>query len=181
MKIQKPEPEDTRSGNDTLTPQCRVSMAWHPKNRLYIGSGVCVHILFNQKLLGGLIKLIRVIKIQAGEKLIHISQIGSLHKALRHLPLPASAYHYDENTIANLLSFEKLVDEYYIICNTRVNDAIYVQSKDNRKYLRFQKDHKFNLYDMHIIAKQTWKIIVTLTLWRKGNQCFPYLIKIEPK
>ena len=38
----------------------------------------------------------------------------------------------------------------YIICNTRVDDVIYVQSKDDGKYLRFQRDHKFNLYYMDI-------------------------------
>ena len=42
----------------------------------------------------------------------------------------------------------KLVDEYYIIFNMRVNNAIYVQSKDNRKYLLFQRDPNFNLYYM---------------------------------
>ena len=55
-----------------------------------------------------------------------------------------STYHYSENAIANLLSFAKLADDYYIICNTRADDAIYVQSKDGGKYLRFQRDHKFN-------------------------------------
>ena len=49
-----------------------------------------------------------------------------------------------------MLSFAKIADEYYIICNTRVDDEIYVQSKDNGKYLRFQRDHKFNLYYMDI-------------------------------
>ena len=49
-----------------------------------------------------------------------------------------------------MLSFAKLTDEYYIICNTRVDDAIYVQSKDNGKYLRFQREHKFNIYYMDI-------------------------------
>ena len=49
-----------------------------------------------------------------------------------------------------MLSFAKLADDYYIIGNTRVDDAIYVQSKDDRKYLQFQRDHKFNLYYMEI-------------------------------
>ena len=49
-----------------------------------------------------------------------------------------------------MLSFTNLADEYYIICNTRVNNAIYVQNKDDGKYLRFQRDHKFNLYYMDI-------------------------------
>ena len=69
---------------------------------------------------------------------------------MRHLPLPVSTYHYSENAIANLLSFAKLADDYYIICNIRIDDAIYVQSKDDGKYLRFQRDHKFDLYYMDI-------------------------------
>ena len=64
-----------------------------------------------------------------------MSQIESLHQALQHLPLPVSTYHYSENAITNLLLFAKLADDYYIICNTRVEDAIYVQSKDDGKYL----------------------------------------------
>ena len=65
---------------------------------------------------------------------------------MQRLPLPVSAYHYSENNIANLLSFAKLADEYYIICNTRVDDTIYVQSKNNWIYQQFQRDHKFSLY-----------------------------------
>ena len=61
-----------------------------------------------------------------------------------------STYHYSENAIANLLSFAKLADNYYIICNTRIDDAVYVQSKDDGKYLRFQRDHNFDLYYMDI-------------------------------
>ena len=90
------------------------------------------------------------IKIQASGKPIHLSQIGSLHQLLQHLPLPVSTYHYSENAIANLLSFAKRADDYYIICNTRVDDAIYVQIKNDGKYLRFQRDHKFDLYYMEI-------------------------------
>ena len=89
-------------------------------------------------------------KIQAGGKPFHIKQIRSLQEILRHLPLPITTYHYSETTIANLLSFAKLADEYYIICNTRIDDTIYMQSKDNGKYLRFQRDHKHNLYYMDI-------------------------------
>ena len=48
------------------------------------------------------------------------------------------------------MSFAKITDEYYIICNTRVDDAIYVQSKDDGKYLQFQRDPKHNLYYMNI-------------------------------
>ena len=82
-----------------------VSVAGHPKNFLYINSRVSIHILFNQELLGGLIQLDWVIKIQADGNPIHLSQIGSLHKALRHLPLPVNDYQYNKNAIANQLSF----------------------------------------------------------------------------
>ena len=70
-----------------------------------------------------------------------------------------STYHYSKNAIANLLSFAKLVklaklaklvDNYYIICNARIDNAIYVQSKNYGEYLRFQRDHKFDLYYMDI-------------------------------
>ena len=82
MKIQTPEPKESRSGKDASTPQRLVSVARHPKNRLYIDSGASLHTIFNRELVGGLIKLDRVIKIQAGGKPIYLSQIGSLHKVL---------------------------------------------------------------------------------------------------
>ena len=65
-----PEPEELRSVVDTLEPQGEVNVTAHPKNRLYIDSGASVHILFNRELLGCLIQLDRVIKIQAGGKKI---------------------------------------------------------------------------------------------------------------
>ena len=46
--------------------------------------------------------------------------------------------------------FVKIADKYYIICNTRIDDVIYVQSKDDGKYLQFQRDLKQNLYCMDI-------------------------------
>jgi len=119
-----------------------TSVAGHPKNFLYIDSGASLHILFNKELMEDLQDLDRPLKIQAGGKPIHMSQIGSLYQVLGHLPLPVSTYHYSEAAITNLLLFAKLVDAYYIICNTRVDDAIYVQSKDHSKYLRFQRDCK---------------------------------------
>ena len=130
-----PEPEESRSGDDALTPQRLASVAGHPKNCLYIDSGASIHILFNKELLCGFVNLDRALKIHASGKPIHLSQIGSLHQALRHLPLRVSTYHYSENAIANLLSFAKFTNKCCIICNTRVDDAIYVQSKDDGKYL----------------------------------------------
>ena len=49
-----------------------------------------------------------------------------------------------------MLSFTKLADDYYILCHTRVDDAIYVQSKDDENYLVSQRDYKFNIYYMDI-------------------------------
>ena len=73
MKIQVPEPEESRRGDDPLTPQRLASVAGHPKNRLYIDSGASIHILFNKELLGGIVDLDKSIKIQAGGKPIHLS------------------------------------------------------------------------------------------------------------
>ena len=112
-----------------------TSVAGHPRNRLYIDSGASLHILFNKELMGELHNIDKPLKIQPGGKPFHIKQIGSLHQALRHQPLPVTAYHYNETAIANLLLFAKLADEYYIICNTRIDDGIYVQSKDDGNYL----------------------------------------------
>ena len=61
------------------TSQRMTSIAGHPKNHLYIDSGAFLHILFNKELMGGQQNLDRPLKIQAGGKLIHMSQVGSLH------------------------------------------------------------------------------------------------------
>ena len=109
---------------DTSDAQQDVSIAGHPKNYLYINIGAFLHILFNQELSGGLTQLDWVIKSQAGVKLIYLSQIRSLHKALWHLPLPVNDYdHCEKNAVTNLLSFTKLQEENYIICNTSDNDV----------------------------------------------------------
>ena len=128
---------EIRSEDKVSTPQRMTSVAGYPKNRLYIDSGASLHILFNKELMGGLHNLDNPLKIQAGGKPIHMKQVGSLHQVLPHLSLHVTTYYYSETAISNLLPFAKLADEYYIIYNTRVNDGIYVQSKDNRKYLQF--------------------------------------------
>ena len=51
LKKQTPEPEVSRSGDDTSTPQRLVSVAGHLQNRLYIDSGASLHIIFNIELL----------------------------------------------------------------------------------------------------------------------------------
>ena len=144
VKILIPEPKESRNGKEALTPQHMTSVSGHPNNCLYINNSTSIHTLFNKELLGDLVNPDRSLKIQTGGKTILLSQIGSLHQALQHLPLPVSTYHYSENAIANLFSFAKLADEYCIICNTRVDDVIFVQSKNDGKDLQFQRDHKLN-------------------------------------
>ena len=123
------EIEKLRSGKEASTPKRMASVAEHPKNCLFINSSASIHIVINKERLGGLVNLNRPLKIQAGGKLIHLSQTWSQHQALQHLPLPVSTCHYSKNAITNLLAFAKLAGECYIICNTRANDTIYVQSK----------------------------------------------------
>ena len=69
------EPEETRSGDDASTPQHQASVAGHLKNSLYINSGASIHILFNKELLSDIVNLDRALKIHAGGKPIHLSQI----------------------------------------------------------------------------------------------------------
>ena len=72
VKIQVPEPEESRRGDDPSTPQRLASVVGHLKNRLYIDSGASIHILFNKELLGGIVDLDKSIKIQAGGKPNHL-------------------------------------------------------------------------------------------------------------
>ena len=74
----------------------------------------------------------------------------------------------------NLLSFAKLADDYYIICNTRVDNAIYIQSKDDGKYLQFQRDHKFNLYYIDISEANVEEHCYFNTV-KKGKSLFSIL------
>ena len=132
----KAAPRTKAAPKTTAAPQQSLwSSAGHPKNRLYIDSGASVHIIFNHELLEGILAIDRPLQISAGGKDIHLSEVGLLHTALRHLPLPTKNYYYDETAIANLLSFSRIAEEYYVICNTRIDDAIYVQSKVDGKYL----------------------------------------------
>ena len=157
-----------------------TSVAGHPKNRLYIDSGVFLHILFNKELMGGLVDLNRPLKYQASGKPVHMSQIGSLHQTLLHLPLLVNTYNYSKTAIANLLSFTKLPDEFYIICNTRIDNTIYVQSKDDGKYLRSQRDHKFNLCYMDISEADLDKHCYLKTM-NKGKTIFSILDQKESR
>jgi len=126
------------------------SHAGHNSNRLYLDSGASVNIIFNRGLLGKLKTLLKPIQIAAAGKPMELQQVSSLHKALQHLPLPTEELYYEPTAIANLLSFAKIADEYYVICNTRIDDAIYVQSKSDGRYLRFQRCTKNNLYYVDI-------------------------------
>ena len=135
-----------RSGNYNKHKSC----AGHPHNRLYLDSGALVHILFSDLILGKRNTLNETINIAAAGDCIKLNEVASLHKAFAHLPLPTKDLYYEPGAIANLLSFARLADEYYMICNTRVDDAIYVQSRDDGKYLRFQRCRQKNLYYLDI-------------------------------
>ena len=52
-----------------------ISVAGHPKNRLYMDSGASLHILFNKKLLEELNEIKVPVKIQAGSELFHIKKM----------------------------------------------------------------------------------------------------------
>ena len=52
--------------------------------------------------------------------------------------MPKDGYYYNENVVANLLSLGKIVNEFRVVMDTDVNDAIYVYGKDG-KYLQFGK------------------------------------------
>ena len=126
------------------------SKAGQHKNRLYLDSSASVSIIFNRGILGKLKRLLNPIKIAAAGQPLIIKNKSLLHQALQHLPLPNHDLYYEPTAIANLISFAKVADEYYVICNTRIDDAIYVQSKDDGRYLRFQRCKKNNLYCLDI-------------------------------
>ena len=126
------------------------SSAGHHRNRLYLDSGASVNIIFNRGLLGKMKKLLTPIRIATASQPIELKEVSTLHKALQNFPLPTEDLYYKPTAIANLLSFAKMADEYYVICNTQIDDTIYVQSKDDGQYLRFQRCKKHNLYYLDI-------------------------------
>ena len=129
----------------------KKSITGHPSYRLYLDSGASVHILFCRELMGKMHNLKKPIEISgAGGKRIELKEYASLHKAFQHLPLPTNKLYYEPGALANLLLFAKLADKYYIVCNTCIDDAIYVQSKEDGKYLHFQRCRKTNLYYLDI-------------------------------
>ena len=64
-----PKSEELRSVVDTLEPRREANVTGYPNNQLYIDSGSSIPI-FNWELLGGLIQLDQVIKIQVDGKSI---------------------------------------------------------------------------------------------------------------
>ena len=77
----------------------------------------------------------------AGGSNINLSEGGVLHDDLGDLPLPKEGYYYDKNVLANLLSLACIVNEYWVRMDTRIGNAIYVQSKTGRRSIRFQRCH----------------------------------------
>ena len=58
-----PEPEESKGGEEAITPQRLVSVDGGPKNHSYIDSSISIPNIFNKELLAGLVKLNRVLKI----------------------------------------------------------------------------------------------------------------------
>lgn len=137
-----------RSGKAKPSPS--TSRAGHPKNRLYLDSGASVHILFNREMIQHMETISSPLTISGAGSNIKLHEVGSLHDALKHLPLPRDDLYYEPNAIANLLSFARIADDYYIVYNTRIDNAIYVQSKTDGKYLRFKRCKRKNLYYLDI-------------------------------
>ena len=64
-----------------------------------------------------------------------------------HLPILINGYYYDEFAIVNLLPFSKIANEYQIICNAEVDDAIYSKINNNEEYFQFERDRRNGLYN----------------------------------
>ena len=90
-----------------------------------------------------------------------MSQVVSLYQAVQYLSLPVNTYYYSETAIVTLLLFAKLVNEYYIMCNTRIDDVIYGQSKDDT--CDFNKTIN-STYTIWVLAKEMWTSIIISTL-----------------
>ena len=63
---------------------------------LYLDSGASIHILFNKELIQEMRQLETPVKISAVGQPLVLDRIGTLHNALKHLPLPDDNLHYDE-------------------------------------------------------------------------------------
>ena len=70
----------------------------------------------------------------------------SLHHSLAGLLLSAEGYYYDKKALVNLLSLACIVNKYWVRMDTRIDNAIYVQSKTDGRSISFQRCHDHNLY-----------------------------------
>ena len=95
-------------------------------------------VLFNDKLLKKIDKLPQAAHVKAAGSDIKLTKGGALHCNLASLPLPEDGYYYDKKALANLLSLACIVDKYWVTMDTRIDDAIYVQSKTDGRTIRFQ-------------------------------------------
>ena len=119
------------------------SRSGYHKKKLYMDSGASSSMLFNRELVD-IKELNRPYKVACGRLVMQLNEIGSLKKVFEHLPLPKNGYYSDENMIANLLSLEKIANEFRVVMDTDIDNAIYVYGEDG-KYLRFGKTEN-NLY-----------------------------------
>ena len=114
-----------------------MSQAGFPPNRLYLDSGASISIMFNKNLLEKINKLPNAAHIKAGGSNINLLEGGVLHDDLGYLLLPKSGYYYDKNALANLLSLACVFNKYWVRMDARIDNAIYVQSKTDRRLIRY--------------------------------------------
>ena len=129
----KVKPEDFRSrgcGNSSNSSKTKrikqrvQNRAGCHKDRYYINNGASNSMLFDWEALGTIEKLENPKKVACGGNNINIRELGSLKKALDHLPLPKDGYYYNKNVVANLLSLGRIANKFRVVMDTNIDDAI---------------------------------------------------------
>ena len=77
------------------------------ENLFFIDSGASDNIVFSEAILEDMRKLSSPKNFNCGSGDMGTSEMGSLSKALQHLPLPRDGYYFDKGVVANLLSLAK--------------------------------------------------------------------------
>ena len=79
--------------------QPKYSRSGYHKNSYYIDSGASHHVVFNGDHLDNIQELDDPLQLACGGNDMNMTQLGSLSKALCHLPLPKQGYYYDQNSL----------------------------------------------------------------------------------
>ena len=100
---------------------------------LLMNSGFSLILIFNEELLEKISTLDAPTGIHDGGNNFKSDQLGSLTKALEHLPLPKDGYYFYLEMVTNLALIS---DEYRVAMDTEIDNAIYVFN-DYRTYIKF--------------------------------------------